>query len=472
MELDTTYQIISFVMLMVGIILAPLALWRSRTPQGAFAWVVALVAFPFVAVPAFAIFGRKRFHGYVIRRQNLDKLALKELREMEKDIKPSDPPRELTELALVVNHAGLIGFTGGNKLKLLIDGEETFKAMLEGIKAAKSYILFQSYIIRNDEIGNIFRDALVAKAKSGVRVYCLYDKIGTPGDRKFFRSFAEGGVEITGFEGTKNFLKNFQINFRNHRKLLVIDGQVAFLGGLNVGDDYLGRWKKMGAWRDTHIRIEGPAAAASQLSFVKDWYWAQKKVPDLNWVAQEMKEGCPALVIHTGPADADETCNLSHIALVNACKERLWITSPYFVPTDGFANALSLAALRGVDVRIILPGITDHKISKLASEVHVAKLQQSGVSFFRYQEGFLHQKVMLCDRIAGMVGSANLDARSFFINFELMAMSNDGEFLDSMEVMFEKDFKRSVSIKKGYFNELPFFHRLGALASTLAGPML
>lgn len=433
---------------------------------------MALIGFPYLAVPAFAVFGRKRFHGYVLRRQELDAAALKELKEMEASLKEVAPPEGLRELALVVHKARQIGFTAGNKVQLLIDGEETYGAMLAAIRSAKRYILIQSYIFRNDDTGILFRDALVEKAQQGVRVFCLYDRIGTSFSKKFTKSFEEAGIEIAGFEGTRSFLQHFQINFRNHRKLLVIDGEVALLGGHNIGDDYLGKWKKYGPWRDTHVRIEGPAAAVSQLSFVKDWYWARNYVPNLDWDTRPLPDGCPGLVFHTGPADHFEACNLFYIALINSAQERLWLATPYFVPPDGLASALSLAALRGVDVRIILPTITDNRTAKLASKVHVAKLQQVGVKFWRYDAGFLHQKVLLCDRLAGVVGSANMDARSFFINFELQQVSDDSGFLDSLETMFEKDFQRSTAVHVGYFDRLPWYRQLASRASTLAGPML
>ena len=456
----------------LGIILAPFALWRSRTSQGAFAWVVSLIAFPYVAVPAFAVFGCKRFHGYVIRRQKLDAAAVRELRDMHQQIKEVAPQSALRELASVVHKSGQVGFTTGNVVDLLVDGEATFAAMLSTLRSAKRYILFQTYILRDDHIGREFRDALAEKAKEGVRVYCIYDRIGSSFSRAFIKSFQAAGVMIAGFEGNRKILKNIQINFRNHRKLLIVDGDVVLLGGHNVGDDYLGRWKNVGTWRDTHMRLAGPAAAAAQLSFIKDWFWVKEVLIDVDWNTPVHSGGCDALVFHTGPADQHETCNLAHIALINAAKKRIWIATPYFVPPDGLSNALALAALRGVDVRIILPTMTDNHMAKLASEVHVAKLQQAGVQFWRYQAGFLHQKVMLCDELAGVVGSVNLDARSFFINFEITALSDQRQFLQDLETMLLRDFARSQLIAEGEFHSRPFYYRFAALAATLGGPML
>ena len=238
---------------------------------------------------------------------------------------------------------------------------------------------------------------------------------------------------------------------------------------MNVGDDYLG---KSGPWRDTHVRIEGPATLAAQVSFEKDWYWAKGKVADLDWVIDKNQRGEPALVMSTGPADDIELCLLSHLSLVLSAKKRLWIGNPYFVPPEGFANALALAAQRGVDVRIMVPLTNDNLLVKFASAPHMEKLIAAGVKFWNYSEGFMHQKVMLVDDEMGMVGSVNLDARSFFINFEIMAVSADPSFIASLENMMKDDFAKSLAVTAESFKTLPLWRKIAGRAANLFAPMI
>lgn len=468
---STLLALVSVGFFLSGMVLSVLALWRARTPQGATAWVIALISFPFLAVPAFLIFGRNKFYGYAMERKQLDRDTLKELAEAQKALAA---PVSLTgvceELSRLAQSNGQPGFTENNQVRLLLNGDETYRTMLEDITSATKYILVQFYIFRDDETGQRFKNALVAKAREGVRVYFLYDNIGTKLKAEFLRELEDAGVKIQVFRGTKKlFRAPVQINFRNHRKLLIVDGRTVFTGGLNVGDDYLG---KSGPWRDTHVRIEGPATLAAQVSFEKDWYWAKGKVADLDWVIDKNQRGEPALVMSTGPADDIELCLLSHLSLVLSAKKRLWIGNPYFVPPEGFANALALAAQRGVDVRIMVPLTNDNLLVKFASAPHMEKLIAAGVKFWNYSEGFMHQKVMLVDDEMGMVGSVNLDARSFFINFEVMAVSADPSFIASLENMMKDDFAKSLAVTAESFKTLPLWRKIAGRAANLFAPMI
>ncbi len=420
--------------------LAFLALWRSRTPQGATAWILALLGFPHIAVPAFLFFGRKKFLGYVKERKELEKRALREITEAENIYgEQVPPPDSAPALGAIAAQLKQPAFTGGNQIELLVGAELAYERMLAEIEGAKKYILFQFYIFRNDQAGRRFAEALKRKAKAGVRVYFLYDKIGSSLSNAFVSELRSAGIEVAPFQSSKNWIFHFQINFRNHRKVLVVDGDIAFLGGLNIGDDYLGRWKSVGPWRDAQLCVKGPAALAAQLSFLKDWYWAIDKAPDLDWEPVRVSPGAPVLALHTGPSDDVEACLFTHLALLRAAKKRVWISNPYFVPPEGLSNALALAALQGLDVRIVVPNSSDSPLVNFASKVHIEMLLKAGVKFYRYKPGFLHQKVMLIDEQLGMVGSSNLDSRSLFINFEIMAITPDAVFLADLEKMFEAD---------------------------------
>lgn len=465
--------IITFLFYALGILGAGLALWRSRTPQGAVAWIVALLSFPFLAVPLFAIFGRSRFQGYLKKRTEFEGAAEAEIREAELLYHEQVMAKpQLRTLASTVDHSRQPVFTGLNQTQLLIDGEAAFRAMLDEIARAEKYILLQMYIFRADGIGHQFAEALLKKASEGVRVYLLFDRIGTDLKSSFVDRLRRGGISLEYFRSTKSWRTRFQINFRNHRKVLIVDGNSAFVGGLNIGDDYLGRWKSVGPWRDTHLRLQGPAALAAQLSFVKDWYWSTEEIPNLDWNATRYENGADALVLHTGPADQRETCLLSHIAMINSAVERIWIANPYFVPPEGIINALTLAGFRGVDVRVLLPSYSDNRWVMYASEVYIGQLIKDGVQFYRYLPGFMHQKVMLIDNEAVTVGSANLDSRSFFINFEITAISADPNLISDVSRMLQSDFQKSRLVTPDEMNKRSFPRRLLSRAVHLASPIL
>ena len=355
--------------------------------------------------------------------------------------------------------------------------------MLSAIAQAQDYILLQTYIIHDDEISTTFKNALIDRAKRGVRVYLIYDGVGS---HKLPRSYVEDlqahDIIVKVFRSSKGINRRFQINFRNHRKILVVDGHTAFVGGFNIGDEYLGKDPKLGDWRDTHLKVQGTAVKCLQRVFLGDWYWADRNIPEVCWTTQK-ENNCEqtAFILATGPADSLEACSLFFLNLINGAKERLWIASPYFVPSDSVLNALKLAVLRGVDVRIILPNKPDHLMVYFCAFSYYAELQQVGIQVYRYQPGFMHQKVILCDRNIAGVGTVNLDNRSFFLNFEVMAFVVDldteqadrtTDFVDNVEAMLKKDFESSRLVDFSKYSERPFWFKLAARVSRLMSPIL
>lgn len=455
----------------LGFVLAVFALWRSRTPQGATAWVIALVSFPFVSVPLFLVFGRNKFYGYVKDRKELDAEAQRELINLEQQLFSEEAALEektaaLTSIAHLCNQPG---FMKSNQVDLLIDGHQTFSSMLQAIEQAEKYILIQVYIFREDRIGRRFIELLKRKSAEGVRIHFMYDFVGTRLRSSLLKEIRDAGIEEMPFRSTKSWRTRLQINFRNHRKVMVIDGKLAFVGGLNIGDDYLGEWPTIGPWRDTHVRLEGPSALAAQISFTKDWYCIKQNIPDLDWLPHQVERGSTTLVLHTGPADEAHSCLLAHVALINAAKRSIWIANPYFVPPEGLSNALELAVLRGVDVRILLPSYSDNRWVNYASKNFQEQGLRAGIRFFEYLPGFLHQKVMLVDSEIGVVGSANLDSRSMFINFEITAVSHDVQCATDLEKMLETDFSKSQELNLADFvNRSPWSKFISRAAGLLA----
>jgi cardiolipin synthase len=325
---------------LIGFVSSIDAVWNTRTSQGAIAWAVVLNTFPYVGVPAYWVLGRSRFKGYVTARQDEDNEIKHVARNAGVLAAPYFVPESearYVEATRAAVRLAKIPFLRGNETELLIDGEATFGSILDGIDRAQDYILFQFFIVKHDELGTQVKDHLVAKAREGVRVHILYDEVGSHDlSKEYKEELRAAGAELSDFHSRKGSGNRFQINFRNHRKIVVVDGEEAWIGGHNVGDEYMGRDPKFGNWRDTHVRIQGPAALAAQVSFLEDWYWATEQIPELDWTPKPAADpGGRVLIIPTGPADELETAALMFIHAINSARERLWIASPYFVPDEG-----------------------------------------------------------------------------------------------------------------------------------------
>ena len=460
----------------LGILSAMHAVMNVRTPQGSIAWTVSLVIMPVVAVPAYWVFGRNKFNGYVLARRaddgRLDDLS----RRARLGIERLDAGTEWGNTVVRgIERLARLPFTGANEVELLVDGEATFASIFAGIDSAKDYVLVQFYIVRADDIGNELKSRLIAAAGRAVQVWFLYDEIGSLGlPDSYTGELRDSGVNILPFHSRKGSGNRFQLNFRNHRKTVVVDGREAWIGGHNVGDEYLGRSSKFGRWRDTHMRLEGPAALGAQIAFVEDWRWAADETLNaLDWEPAKSPDGsAQALVIASGPADDVETASLMYTQAINAATRRIWIASPYFVPDDAIVQSLQLAALRGVDVRILIPEISDSLLVKLAAYSYFDEVSSAGVSFYRYQDGFLHGKVILVDDSVATVGTANFDNRSFRLNFEITAVVAEQEFAKAVEAMFEEDFKHSRRMEQGEYENKNYLFRVATRIARLASPVL
>lgn len=459
---------------LVGFVSSLDALMSTRTAPGTVAWIVTLNTVPYVTVPAYWVFGRTKFQGYVIGRRQGDSLLHHKLDNKMSKIYPHRvelPPGERHVAA--IERLAKMPMVGGNRVELLIDGDRTFASILEGIAAARDYVLVQFYIVRDDELGRQLQGLLQEKARQGVRVFFLYDEIGSYRlPARFLSEMTAAGVEVHRFHSTRGSGNRFQLNFRNHRKIVVVDGHQGWVGGLNVGDEYLGRDQRFGAWRDTHLKIAGPATLCLQLSFVEDWHWATEETLSFNWVPEPEPEDLPVLILPSGPADSFETASLMVQNAISAARERLWISSPYFVPDEGVLATLKLAAMRGVDVRILIPERPDNILTYFAAYAFVAPLLEAGVQIHRYQAGFLHAKTILVDDLAAAVGTVNLDNRSFRLNFEITAWILDEDFAGQVERMFNKDFSLSREMTVTEVASKPLWFRAASRAAYLAAPVL
>jgi len=455
----------------VAIYCSILAVRHSRTPQGAVAWVVFLLAAPYLAVPAFLFLGSFKFEGYVTGRRDSDEV-ISGLKDFKEEFPPSlEENRGIYE---ALERIGDIPVGSGSDLDLLIDGEETFGAIFEAISNAQSYVLVQSYIINDDKIGGRLHDVLIDRARAGVKVRLIYDAVGCVKlPKSYLAALSDGGVEVVNAHARGGPKSRFQINFRNHRKTVVVDGTIGFTGGLNMGDEYMGEDSKFGLWRDTHARLTGPIVLQLQLIFVEDWHWAthQDLVEDLDWDISTTEANKDAVVVATGPGDRFDTGSFYFCTLINAATHRLWIASPYFVPENDILTSLKLAAMRGVDVKVLTPEVIDHKIPWLAALAYFDEIMEAGVEVWRYNEGFMHQKVVLVDDKVSSIGTTNLDNRSCRLNFEETAIVFDKETAAQTAAMLEADFARSFRLMQK-LRDRSFRERNGAPLARLFSPLL
>jgi len=465
----------------LGILSAIDALYWVRTSQGAIAWGVSLVTFPYAALPLYWIFGRRHFMGYrelMERYTGANRCALEALkRRYDAYSAPTVPIDSESERAF--ENIAESEFTFGNRVELLVNGRATFDAIFAAIENAKSYIYVQFFILRDDDLGFELQRRLIERAKAGVVVRVLYDEIGSPKlGHRFVSELRSVGAVIEPFATRQGWHNFFQLNFRNHRKIVVIDGQTAFVGGHNVGNEYLGdfkampRHKRFSSWRDTHVMITGPAVISIEGTFLADWFWATQQQPSFEWQPPSQPGDQRVLTIASGPTDERERCTLMFLEAIHSARRRVWIASPYFVPDDSIVSALQLAALRGVDVRILLPDRPDHILVWLASFSYVPEVRRYGVRVLRYGAGFLHQKVLVVDDALAAIGTANLDNRSFRLNFEVTVMVADHEFNNQVAQMLEDDFAKSEEVNSDSFDKLSLPLRLAAKFARLFAPIL
>ncbi|MFT5614372.1 MAG: cardiolipin synthase [Granulosicoccus sp.] len=456
---------------LLGIYFAMRAAATARTSQGAVGWVVFLLSAPFFAVPLYLFLGQRKYQGYMVsRRESAQIMAgIKEFA-----IKHAPTPGSTRIAFEPFEYCADLQACRGNGADILIDGDATFGAIFAAIDSAKTYILIQSYIIHDDDLGFELQRHLIDASKRGVMVRLMTDAVGSHKlPESYSDTLRDAGVQVVDKKTAKGPRFRFQLNFRNHRKSIIIDGITGFIGGLNVGDEYMGRSEKFGHWRDTHLQIYGPIVSQLQLVFAEDWHWATNEtlMRDVNWQVPHSDQDMTALIVATGPGDASETGSLMFFSAIAEAKQRIWIASPYFIPDLDITTALRHAALRGVDVRILIPDMADHRLSWLAAYSYFDDVTEAGVRIFRYGDGFMHQKVFLVDDELAAIGTTNLDNRSFRLNFEAMALFFDKRAAAEVDTMLRADFKKAYEINETIDQQSAYI-RYGAPVARLFSPLL
>lgn len=462
---------------LLGIVAALHALFTVRTAQGAIAWAMPLFFIPYLTLIPYLIFGARSFYAYIKARRQANQemhVAMANL-NWRPWVEEALTARESESYAALraMPKLGRMPCLANNEVKLLIDGKATFDAIFAAIEKARDVVLVQFFIIHNDNLGKALQELLLRKAAEGVRVFVLYDRVGSHAlPASYSQLMRDGGVQIHAFATRRGWFNRFQVNFRNHRKIVVVDGLLGFIGGHNVGDEYLGGHPQLSPWRDTHVQISGPVLACLQESFAEDWYWATRQLPPLILPDAYADNGVLCQALASGPADPQETCSLFFLEAIHSATRRVWITSPYFIPDEAVFAALRLAVLRGVDVRVLIPSRPDHRIVYAASSLFAFEAVRAGVRMFRYQPGFLHQKVVLVDDDVSAIGSANLDNRSFRLNFEITLLTVDRGFADQVEKMLSNDFEQAREITAEDSRDTHRLQQLGMRIARLISPIL
>ncbi len=474
----------------VQILTCLLILLQRRDPVSSIAWFFFVLLFPVFGVLMYFIFGyfpferkQRRIRKYRGKRDLLRELThhvsfkRAPYKHRDEELKALLQQEDLINTSHLLENLTGHRMTYRNNIQTLVDGNETYQVMEEHLLQAEKYILFQFFIFNADHAGERFREILIRKAREGVKVYFLYDHLANlflPG--KFLRPMVEAGIQVVSFSPVYSFARKFQFNFRNHRKIIIIDGYKAFTGGLNIGRDYLGENRKLKGWRDNHFFIEGPVAADMEKTFQEDWFFATNKQIALPSAGSAPLPGTDNNVlmqsVPSGPNDFVDVKHLTFTQLVETAQKSLWIQTPYFIPDISLIHAFQLASLRGLDVRIMVPKIAQYAPIHYASHSFFPELLETGVKIYRYLPSFLHTKTCIIDDSITLIGSTNIDNRSFRLSFELDLLVINKAFNRELKSLFHGDLARSEEVDIKKLRELKFPRLLLTNFCRLFAPVL
>lgn len=466
---------IAYVVLILCVIAVVIS--ENRNPLKALGWIMALLLFPIGGIILYFVFGRSIRNVRMISRRNRRRLLKQEgslpLPKLDRSLSVEN--RQRIRLAYNVGSANL--YTG-NDLVLFDNGRRHFDELFDDLRNARSYINLQFYIIENDSLGRRLRDILIERAEAGVKVRVIYDYIGSFDARRrdFFQRMKEHGVEVHSFFRLSFPSHVNRINWRNHRKVVVIDGNVGYIGGMNVADRYVGDGHK-GKWRDSAARISGPCVAALQYHFAVDWkFMGQPLLCDpVEGVADGLKEGMRNVtlqVLASGPNDRWGNMTLLFYKAISTAHRRVWLQTPYFLPSEGLLKALESASLAGVDVRVMMPAKSDSKVLTSASHSYIEECLLAGIKVYLYEAGMLHAKVLIVDDDYATMGSANFDFRSFEHNFEENLMMYSPEANRSLSDSFLRDAGDCSRLKLSEWNRRSRSRRAHESLCRLLSPIL
>lgn len=455
---------------------------ERKNASSTWAWLMVLFFIPILGFILYLLFGRRLSGERIFTLDTKSRLGIEKAVQSQLDIITSDnlpfkqevlkPYKELFYLHLKNNDAI---YSQNNRVELYTDGLDKFTALIYDLEQAQDHIHLLYYIIRHDQLGTKIADVLIKKAKQGVEVRFLYDDMGSRSlSRKYIKRLEEAGIEVGSFFPSRFAKINLRINFRNHRKLAIIDGKIGYIGGFNIGDEYLGKSEKFGYWRDTHLRVEGDAVKTMQTRFLLDWNQASRsrvEYAERYFIGGDLGD-VGMQIVSSGP-DADwEQIKYGYIKMILAAKEYVYIQTPYFIPDESLMDALRIAALSGVKIKIMIPNKPDHLFVYWATLSHVGELLNEGAEVYLYQNGFLHAKTIVVDGKLSSVGTANIDVRSFRLNFEVNAFIYDEAFAEKLVAEFEDDITVSTQMTKSLYQKRSIIIRFKESISRLLSPIL
>ncbi|MEH7094031.1 cardiolipin synthase [Neobacillus vireti] len=454
--------------------------FENRHPTQTITWLVVLGSFPLIGFIFYLLFGRNYRKEKMFRKKYfLDKQAFL-------TVEGEDDPRGPEKLNLMGQHQGKL-FKLAQKLgnspisfdtatKVLTNGEETFQHIIEQLKRARHHIHLEYYIVRHDQIGQEIKEILIQKASEGVKIRFLFDAVGSwQLSKNYINALRNAGIEAVSFGPVKLPFLNNKFNFRNHRKIIVIDGNIGFVGGLNIGDEYLGRNKEIGFWRDTHLMLKGEAVRTLQLIFLQDWYYmtnhsfltAEYLSPQIDY-----KHHGGVQLIAGGPDNEWSVIKNIFFSMIASAEKSVWIASPYFIPDEDIFSAIKVAALSGVDVRLLVPNRPDKRIVFHASRSYFPELLEAGVKVYEYQRGFMHSKIVIVDNELASIGTSNMDMRSFHLNFEVNAFLFRTKSTEELVEEYINDLKFARELDLETFQQRHIGFRILESTARLLSPLL
>lgn len=463
---------------------AIIVIFRERRDVGStWAWLLVLFFIPVLGFALYMLLGQNLSRYRLFQWKYLNKTGITEMltaqfdqigsHQYEFGNQVSQKHRELVYMHLINNNALL---TEDNQVELFTDGHKKFEQLFKDIEGAKDHIHLQYYIIKKDTLGIKLIEALTRKAITGVKVRILYDDLGSRGlPKRLFKELIKAGGEVEVFFPTKFRFINLRLNYRNHRKLVIIDGKIGYMGGLNVGNEYLGLNPKFGYWRDNHLKIQGTAVRDIQTRFILDWNQAAMRdiYYDPRYFPKNASpENVGLQIVTSGPDSEWEQIKNGYIKMISSAKQSVLIQTPYFIPDSSILDALRIACLSGIEVKIMIPNKPDHLFVYWATLSYIGQLLKAGATVYIYENGFVHAKTLIVDQEVASVGTANIDIRSFKLNFEVNAFIYDLGIAKQLTKAFNKDVEKSKLLTVERYEQRSLWVRFKENISRLLSPIL
>lgn len=477
--LDGLIGYISVLLTLIVTVIGFVIFMENRHPTQTLTWLVVLAGFPILGFIFYLLFGRNYRKERIFRKKYfLDKQAFLqyEVQDPVSEAKLNQPGFAYQKLISLAQKLGNSPISFATETQILTNGEATFSCLLRELHRAVHHIHLEYYIVRDDEIGQKIKSVLIDKARQGVKVRFLYDAVGSwKLSRTYIDDLRSAGVEMVPFSPVRLPFLNSKFNFRNHRKIVIIDGHTGFVGGLNIGDEYLGKNKQFGFWRDTHVMLKGEAVRSLQLIFLQDWYYmTSESCLTAEYLSPELKENRYGGVqlIAGGPDNEYSVIKNIFFSMITSAKQSVWIASPYFIPDDDIFSALKIASLSGIDVRLLVPKKPDKRIVFHASRSYFPELLEAGVRIYEYEKGFMHSKIIIVDHVLASIGTSNMDMRSFHLNFEVNAFLYRTQSTEKLVIEYLNDLQDSREIDAAIFKKRHLGYRLLESTSRLLSPLL